>query len=94
MNRCFDPYPFIDVVNKFYGAVCQGLDNNLLGNCVINLCIYSDPVQQHHLRIVLQLLRDHQLYARFSKCEFWLIEVRFFGIRGVSTRSVSRPREG
>ena len=46
MNRCFDPYPFIDVVNKFYGAVCQGLDNNLLGNCVINLCIYSDPVQQ------------------------------------------------
>ena len=46
MNRYFDPYPFIDVVNKFYGAVCQGLDNNLLGNCVINLCIYSDPVQQ------------------------------------------------
>ena len=30
MNRCFDPYPFIDVVNKFYGAACQGLDNNLL----------------------------------------------------------------
>ena len=46
MNRCFIPYPFIDVVNKFYGAVCQGLDNNLLGNCVINLCIYSDSVQQ------------------------------------------------
>ena len=39
MNRCFDPYPFIDVVNKFYGAVYQGLDNNLLGNRVINLCI-------------------------------------------------------
>ena len=37
MNRCFDPYPFIDVVNKFYSAVCQGLDTNLLGNCVINL---------------------------------------------------------
>ena len=34
------------MVNKFYGAVCQGLDNNLLGNCVINLCIYSDSVQQ------------------------------------------------
>ena len=36
----------METINKFYGAVCQGLDNNLLGNCVINLCIYSDPVQQ------------------------------------------------
>ena len=31
------------------------------------------------MRIVLQLLRDHQLYTKFSKCEFWLIEVRFLG---------------
>ena len=28
---------------------------------------------------MLQLLRDHQLYAKFSKCEFWLTEVRFLG---------------
>ena len=32
-----------------------------------------------HLRIVLQLLRDHQLYAKFSKCEFWLTKVGFLG---------------
>ena len=31
------------------------------------------------MRIVLQLLRDHQLYAKFSKCEFWLTKVRFLG---------------
>ena len=31
------------------------------------------------MRVILQLLRDHQLYAKFSKCEFWLIEVRFLG---------------
>ena len=31
------------------------------------------------MRIVLQLLRDHQLYAKFSKCKFWLTEVRFLG---------------
>ena len=31
------------------------------------------------MRIVLQLLRDHQLYAKFSKYEFWLTEVRFLG---------------
>ena len=34
---------------------------------------------EDHLRIVLHLLRDHQLYAKFSKCEFWLTEVRFLG---------------
>ena len=62
---------------------------------VDDILIYSQSEWEHeyHLRIVLQLLRDHQLYAKFSKCEFWLTEVRF-GIRGVSTRSVSRPREG
>ena len=31
------------------------------------------------MKIVLQLLRDHQLYAKLSKCEFWLTEVRFLG---------------
>ena len=37
---------------------------------------------------MLQLLRDHQLYAKFSKCEFWLTEVRFLG-HVVSTLGVS-----
>ena len=43
--------------------------------------IYSQSQWEHeyHLKIVLQLLRDHQLYAKFSKCEFWLTEVRFLG---------------
>ena len=31
------------------------------------------------MRIVLQALRAHQLYAKFSKCEFWLTEVKFLG---------------
>ena len=31
------------------------------------------------MRIVLQFLRDHQLYAKLNKCEFWLTEVRFLG---------------
>ena len=31
------------------------------------------------MRVILRLLRDHQLYEKFSKWEFWLIEVRFFG---------------
>ena len=40
---------------------------------VDDILIYSQSEWEHeyHLRIVLQLLRDHQLYAKFSKCEFW-----------------------
>ena len=48
---------------------------------VDDILIYSQSEWEHeyHLRIILQLLRDHQLYAKFSKCEFWLTEVRFLG---------------
>ena len=48
---------------------------------VDDILIYSQSKKKHegHLRIVLQALRDHQLYAKFIKCKFWLIEVRFFG---------------
>jgi hypothetical protein len=44
-----------------------------------NIFVYSKSRKEHkeHLRIVLQRLRDHQLYAKFSKCEFWLTEVQF-----------------
>ena len=46
-----------------------------------DILIYSQSEREHeyHLRIILQLLRDHRLYAKFSKCEFWLTEVRFLG---------------
>ena len=45
-----------------------------------DILIYSQSeCHEYHLRIVLQLLRDHQLYAKFSKCEFELTEVRFLG---------------
>ena len=46
-----------------------------------DILIYSQSEEEHedHLRIVLQALRDHQLYAKFSKCVFWLTEVRFLG---------------
>jgi hypothetical protein len=37
----------------------------------------SEEEHQEHLRLVLQKLREHQLYAKFSKCAFWLKEVSF-----------------
>jgi hypothetical protein len=39
----------------------------------------SDSNHEEHLRLVLQKLRDNQLYAKYNKCEFWIGEVPFFG---------------
>ena len=46
-----------------------------------DILIYSKNKQDHkqHLRMVLQTLREKQLYARFSKCEFWLDSMKFLG---------------
>jgi hypothetical protein len=35
----------------------------------------SKKEHEEHLCIVLQRLRDHQLYVKFTKCKFWLSEV-------------------
>jgi hypothetical protein len=45
------------------------------------ILVYSKSEEEHdeHLRVVLTRLRDHQLYVKFSKCEFWLKEVQFLG---------------
>jgi hypothetical protein len=46
-----------------------------------DILVYSKSTEDHeeHLRVVLQRLRDHQLYSKFSKCEFWINEVPFLG---------------
>jgi ribonuclease HI len=46
-----------------------------------DIFIYSKSVSDHeeHLRLVLQKLRDNQLYAKFSKCEFWIDKAPFLG---------------
>ena len=43
--------------------------------------IYSKTKDEHeqHLRAILELLKKEKLYAKFSKCEFWLREVQFLG---------------
>ena len=46
-----------------------------------DILVYSKSEDEHakYLRFVLQTLRDHRLYAKFSKCEFWLEQVAFLG---------------
>src|ERR1041385_8710094 len=46
-----------------------------------DILIYSKNEEEHaeHLRVVLMKLREHLLYAKFSKCEFWLPEVTYLG---------------
>jgi hypothetical protein len=44
-----------------------------------DILVYSINEEEHegHLHLVLQKLRDHRLYAKLSKCEFWLEQVAF-----------------
>ena len=46
-----------------------------------DILVYSPTAEEHehHLRTVLEKLAQHQLYAKFSKCEFWLQKVAFLG---------------
>ncbi|WVZ62703.1 hypothetical protein U9M48_012416 [Paspalum notatum var. saurae] len=46
-----------------------------------DILIYSKTKEEHeeHLRLVLQKLREHKLYVKFSKCDFWIEEVKFLG---------------
>ena len=83
------PTAFMDIMHRVF----QPYLDQFVVVFVDDILIYSQSEEEHedHLRNVLQFLRDHQLYAKFSKCEFWLIEVRFLG-HVVSASSVSvRP---
>ena len=71
------PTAFTDLMHRVF----QPYLDQFVVVFVDNILIYSKSKEEHegHLRIVFQALRDHQLYAKFSKCEFWIIEVKFLG---------------
>jgi hypothetical protein len=55
-----------------------------------DILIYSKTKEDHanHIRVVLQRLHDHRLYTKFSKCEFWLDNVKFLG-HTISSEGIS-----
>ncbi|KAJ9544945.1 hypothetical protein OSB04_024652 [Centaurea solstitialis] len=71
------PAAFMDLMNR----VCRPLLDRSVIVFIDDILIYSKTKEDHveHLREVLEILRKEQLYAKFSKCDFWLQEVRFLG---------------
>jgi hypothetical protein len=71
------PAVFMDLMNRIFRPY---LDQFVVV-FIDDILIYSSSLEEHknHLRLVLQLLRENQLYAKFSKCEFWLDQIKFLG---------------
>ncbi|KAL0559098.1 hypothetical protein IC582_003688 [Cucumis melo] len=71
------PAVFMDLMNRVFREFL----NTFVIVFIDDILIYSKTEAEHerHLRMVLQTLRDNKLYAKFSKCKFWLKQVSFLG---------------
>ncbi|GKB32757.1 putative reverse transcriptase domain-containing protein [Tanacetum coccineum] len=71
------PAVFIDLMNR----VCKQYLDKFVIVFIDDIPIYSRNKEEHanHLRIILELLKKEKLYAKFSKCDFWISIVQFLG---------------
>ncbi|GJU76765.1 putative reverse transcriptase domain-containing protein [Tanacetum coccineum] len=71
------PDVFMDLTNR----VCKPYLNKFMIVFIDDILIYSKTKQEHkdHLKLILELLKKEELYAKFSKCEFWIPKVQFLG---------------
>nr|ABA94769.1 retrotransposon protein, putative, Ty3-gypsy subclass [Oryza sativa Japonica Group] len=71
------PAFFMNLMNKIF---MEYLDQFVVV-FIDDILVYSKNEEEHaeHLRLIMEKLRDHQLFAKFSKCEFWLDRVAFLG---------------
>nr|GEU55729.1 putative reverse transcriptase domain-containing protein [Tanacetum cinerariifolium] len=71
------PAIFMDLMNR----VCKPYLDRFVIIFIDDILIYSKNVKEHegHLKFILKLLKEEELYAKYSKCEFWLSKVQFLG---------------
>ncbi|GJZ33013.1 putative reverse transcriptase domain-containing protein [Tanacetum coccineum] len=71
------PAVFMDLMNQ----VCKLYLDRFVIVFIDDILVYSKSRKEHegHLRLILKLLKKEELYAKFSKCEFWLSKVQFLG---------------
>nr|GEZ84123.1 reverse transcriptase domain-containing protein [Tanacetum cinerariifolium] len=71
------PAVFMDLMNR----VCKTYFDKFLIIFIDDILIYSKDEKEHeeHLKAILELLKKEELYAKFSKCEFWIPKVQFLG---------------
>ncbi|GJY84083.1 putative reverse transcriptase domain-containing protein [Tanacetum coccineum] len=71
------PTVFMDLINR----VCNPYLDKFVIVFIDDILIYSKTEEEHseHLKIILDLLKKERLYAKFSKCDFWLESVQFLG---------------
>nr|GEZ38877.1 putative reverse transcriptase domain-containing protein [Tanacetum cinerariifolium] len=71
------PAVFMDLMNR----VCKPHLDKFVIMFIDDILIYSKNKKEHgeHLNIILELLKKEQLYAKFSKCDFWLDSIHFLG---------------
>nr|GEW30315.1 putative reverse transcriptase domain-containing protein [Tanacetum cinerariifolium] len=69
------PAVFMDLMNQ----VCKPYLDKFMTVFIDDILIYSKDEKEHeeHLKVILELLKKEELYARFSKCEFWIPKVQF-----------------
>ncbi|GKB90808.1 putative reverse transcriptase domain-containing protein [Tanacetum coccineum] len=71
------PAVFVDLMNR----VCKPYLDKSLIVFIDDILIYSKNKKEHkeHLKAIMELLKKEELYAKFSKCEFWIPKVKFLG---------------
>ena len=71
------PASFMDLMNRVFISYVD----QLVVVFIDDILVYSNDREDYdtHLQVVLETLRKEQLYAKLSKCEFWLGEVSFLG---------------
>ncbi|GKD31907.1 putative reverse transcriptase domain-containing protein [Tanacetum coccineum] len=71
------PVVFMDLMNR----VCKPYLDKFVIMFIDDILIYSKSKEEHeeHLKLILELLKKEELYAKFPKCDFWLPKVQFLG---------------